>query len=140
MNSCQNIIGLGEMARSCPDTLIWSNTHQACVIECIFPIFTDNQMLALRITSAILGFTSFSVCYFYCFTGLLRPKMRQSPNNISYTLIFFMLIWSLSTLWENFLGWRYVFCNNNVEQGTRENWACAVDGEIFSKFSKQVNI
>ena len=123
------------MDKSCPDTLVWSNTYQTCFVECIYPFYTDNQMLALRITSAILGFTSFSVCYFYCFTGLLRPKARESPNNISYTLIFILMMASFAVVWENFLGWRYVFCNSNIELGSSENWACAVDGEPDFNYS-----
>ena len=112
----------------CPDTLTWSYTLHTCVIECIYPLYSDGELRALEILDYVLFTLSFLLCYFYCFTALLRPVMLKYPNSNVFHMHFSLMLASSCIFFPMFLGQRYVFCDDNISFGTRRNWACLVSG------------
>ena len=111
----------------CPETLTYSNHLQKCVVECIYPVYTVQETTALYVVLAVLAYIGFFLNYFYCFTGLFRPSMRTYPNSNSFNLSLFGGLSSFSTIWTSLLGFRYVYCDDNVSLATIDNWACVIE-------------
>ena len=111
----------------CPDTLAFSYKYGICAVECIYPLFKDYEQILFDVSGYTLGILSFLLCYFYCFTALLRPIMLRYPNSHIFHMMFSGMIMSSSVLVSLILGKRYVFCDTNVDQG-HENWACRLSG------------
>jgi len=118
-----------EPPGGCPDTLVWVEKEHFCLIECIYPFFTDEELLADRIVLSVFGVIGFIVAYFYCFTALLRPTMLKFPNSNIFFMFFSSMILNAGLLFPLFLGDRYVFCDKYYENAN-SNWACLVSGKI----------
>ena len=111
----------------CPDTLAWSTKEQFCLLECIFPLYSDNELESLFIVDRVFGCIGFLLCYFYCFTALFRPSMQRFPNSNALYIIFSFMVLYVSVLLPFILGSRYVFCDDDVTPGS-DNWACIISG------------
>ena len=112
---------------SCPDKLAFSYKAGVCIIECIYPVFEEWQNICFDVSGYVLGISSFILCYFYCFTALIRPIMLRYPNSNIFHMMFSGMIISIPYFFPLFLGKRYVFCDSNVEEG-HANWACRLSG------------
>ena len=116
----------------CGETLIFSQVLQKCVVKCIYPLYKEDEITILYAIAAVFGYIGFLGNFFVCFTGLFRPSMRRYPNSNAYFLCFFSALSCFAGIWENLLGLRYVFCDDNVNSGSVNNWACVVDCLFFS--------
>lgn len=112
---------------NCPDTLAWSNKRDDCLLECVFPFYPQWETETLFIIDQTLAVIGFTLCYFYCFTGLFRPLMTKFPNSNLFHLHFSLGLMAMGILFPLILGRRYVFCDSNTEIGN-DNWACVVSG------------
>lgn len=115
---------------NCPDSLAWDKEAEFCVLGCLANYYTDDQLLSISIITKILGSISFLLCYFFCFTALLRPVMRTFPNSNTFWLHFSFMLATSSVLFPLFLGDRYVFCDSNTKPGS-ENWACVISAILL---------
>lgn len=127
---CRNF-NINLKMENCPETLVFSLVQQRCVIECIPPIFTTAETNSLLVLQTVLGYIGFGVNYFYCFTAILRPSMRRYPNSNSFNIALFGGLSCLSAIWTSLLGYRYVYCDDNISTATIKNWACVVECKLL---------
>ena len=117
-----------EPPGGCPETLVWSEVLHVCALECEYPVFSDSQADGLFITISTLACIGFVMCYFYCFTSLLRPIMLKYPHDNIFHMMFCFLMMTTGVLFPLFLGRRYVFCDDIITFASR-NWACYFSGK-----------
>lgn len=115
----------------CPDPLAWSPDIQACTITCIQPYYTDAQFQSVFIIESTLACIGFLLCYFYCFTAILRPVMLYKQGVIVFWMHFCMVIFSITYFLPLFLGERYVLCDSATDPATQDNAACSIMGFLF---------
>ena len=119
-----------EPLGGCPETLVWSEVYHVCALECEYPVYSDSQSDGLFITVSTLACISFMLCYFYCFTSLLRPIMLKYPYSNIFHMMFSFLIMTSGVLFPIFLGRRYVFCDDIITFASK-NWACYCSGKLL---------
>lgn len=117
-----------EPPGGCPDTLTWNPVEKLCLLECLFPFYSDGEYLTIKILSSVLSVTGFILTYWFCFTAVLRPIMMKHPNTVIFNMFLSCMIWNIGLLFNLFLGDRYVFCNTTNTLATRSNWACITGG------------
>ena len=96
-----------EPPGGCPDTLVWVEKEHFCLIECLYPLFPDEQRIANRTIISVLGCIGFILSYFYCFTALLSPVMLKFPNSNIFFMFFSSMILNIGILFPLFLGDMY---------------------------------
>ena len=124
-----------EPPGGCPDTLVWSEVLHVCAVECEYPAYTETQRTSLFVVTSTLACIGFILCYFYCFTSLLRPIMLKYPHDNIFHMMFSFMIMSVGMMFPLFLGRRYVFCDDIISFATN-NWACYLSG-LYIKWNSE---